>query len=133
MHKGYCSLLNQNIFLMNYLNNAKELYQLIGEGKAMEAFEKYYHDDVVMIEANGDARKGKDENRKYEEQFFSTIKEYHDGGVYAMTSDENGGVTMVETWMDITFNDGKRVKMEQVAVQYWKDDQIIRERFYYNS
>jgi hypothetical protein len=39
---------------------------------------------------------------------------------------------MVESWMDVTMKDGKRHMMEEVAVQKWKDDQIIHERFYYN-
>ena len=39
---------------------------------------------------------------------------------------------MVESWMDVTMKDGKRNKMEEVAVQKWKGDQIIHERFYYN-
>jgi len=56
----------------------------------------------------------------------------NDGGVTAITSNEETCVTMVESWMDITFKDGNRMKMEEVAVQTWKDDQIIRERFYYN-
>jgi len=56
----------------------------------------------------------------------------NDGGVTAITSNEETGVTMVESWMDISFKDGNRMKMEEVAVQTWKDDQIIREHFYYN-
>ena len=39
---------------------------------------------------------------------------------------------MVESWMDVTLKDGKRNMMEEVAVQKWKGDQIIHERFYYN-
>ena len=35
--------------------------------------------------------------------------------------------------MDITFKDGNRVIMEQVAVQKWENNQIVHERFYYNS
>ena len=53
-------------------------------------------------------------------------------GVRSITSDEKDGTTMVESWMDVTMKDGKRNVMEEVAVQKWKDDQIIYERFYYN-
>jgi len=117
---------------MSYLENANDLYKMIGEGHAMDAFEKYYHDDVVMIEANGEIRSGKETNRKFEQEFFSSIKEYHGGGVNSLTSNEQEGVTMVESWMEATFNDGNKVKMEEVAVQKWQDNQIIQERFYYN-
>ena len=93
-----------------------------------------------MVEPNGDVTKGKDANRKREQEFLVMIKEMHGGGVYGITSNEDDGVTsneddgitMVETWMDVTYQDGNRTKMEEVAVQHWDGDQIIKERFYYN-
>jgi ketosteroid isomerase-like protein len=117
---------------MSYLQKAKDLYQMVGQGQLLDAFEKYYHEDVVMIEASGVARSGKAENREYEKQFLAGVSQINDGGVTAITSNEETCVTMVESWMDISFKDGNRMKMEEVAVQTWKDDQIIRERFYYN-
>ncbi len=117
---------------MKYLQLATDLYAMIGQGQMLEAFEKYYHEDVVMIEANGEIREGKEKNRELEKQFMSSIAEMHGGWVSALTSNEETGVTMVETWMDTTFKDGNRMKMEEVCVQQWQGDQIIRERFYYN-
>jgi hypothetical protein len=117
---------------MSYLENAKDLYQQIYSGQLLQAFEQYYHQDVKMTEATGDTCAGKDANRKREEQFVASIKEMHGGGIGSITSDEDNAVTTVESWMDVTFQDGNRVKMEQVAVQNWQDDQIINERFYYN-
>lgn len=118
---------------MSYLNKAKQLYDMVNQGQILDAFEKYYHDDVVMIEATGMVREGKAQNREYEKQFVGSVKEVHGGGVGAITSDEQSGKTMVESWMDVSFKDGNRVKLEQVAVQEWKDDHIIKERFYYNA
>lgn len=117
---------------MSYLDKATALYTMIGEGKMMEAFEKFYHKDVVMIEATGDVREGKDKNREFEMQFLGSVKEAHGGGVHNITSNEETGVTMVEAWSEMTFNDGNRMKMEEVAIQQWKGDQVVRERFYYN-
>jgi ketosteroid isomerase-like protein len=117
---------------MKYLQLANDLYAMIGQGQMLEAFEKYYHEDVVMIEADGKERVGKDANREFEKQFMASIAEMHDDGVYAITSNEETGTTMVETWMDTTFKDGNRMKMEEVCVQQWKGGLIIRERFYYN-
>lgn len=39
---------------------------------------------------------------------------------------------MIESWFDVTFKGGQRMKMEEVGIQEWKDDQIVNERFYYN-
>lgn len=117
---------------MSNLKNASDLYAMIGQGQVLEAFEKYYHEDIVMIEATGEVRKGKDTNREHEKQWLSSVKEMHGGGVTGITSNEDEGITMVENWMEASYQDGNRVKMEQVSVQKWQDDQIIRERFYYN-
>ena len=117
---------------MSYLQQVKDMYAMSGQGQMLEAFEKYYHDDVVMVEATGEVREGKDVNREFEKNWVASIKEMHGGGVTAVASDEAAGITMVETWMEATFQDGSRMKMEEVAVQKWQGDKIIHERFYYN-
>lgn len=117
---------------MTNLERITAMYTMIGEGKMMDAFEKYYADNVVMIEATGDVREGKDKNREFETQFLASIKEMHGGGVYSITANEETNVTAVESWMDVTYKDGNRMKMEEVAVQYWEGDKIVKERFYYN-
>lgn len=104
---------------------------MIGEGKSMEALEKFYHDKVIVIDGKEAPRNGKDAQKKAVQQWYGMIKEMHGGGVGAITSDEENGVTMVESWVDITFQDGNRIKMEEVGVQKWLGDQIINERFYY--
>ena len=118
---------------MSYMDKARDLNQMIFTGQLMDAFEKYYHQDVEMIEATGESTQGKDANRQRELQFVESVQEVHGGGVNGITSNEDDGTTMVESWMDVTFKDGNRVKMEQVAVQHWQDEQIIKERFYYNA
>lgn len=117
---------------MSYLEKAQSLYQMIGQGQMMEAFEKFYHEDVVMHEATGEIREGKAANREFEQNWMSGIQEMHGGGVNSITSDETNGVTMVEAWTDVSFKDGNRMKLEEVCVQKWKDGQIVHERFYYN-
>ena len=117
---------------MKYKELAKTMYQMVNNGQAMEAFEKFYHEDSTMIEATGDVRHGKDASREFELEYFKSIKEYHGGGVQNITSDEENGITMVEAWAEVTFQDGNRIKMEEIARQKWQGEQIIEERFYYN-
>lgn len=118
---------------MSYLQKVSEMYAMMGKGNMMDAFEKYYHEDIVMVEATGEVRKGKSANREFEQQWMASIKEMHGGGVTGITSNEEEGITMVETWGEFTSQDGNRVKMEEVCVQKWQGDQIIHERFYYNT
>ncbi|MGB0523602.1 MAG: SnoaL-like domain-containing protein [Flammeovirgaceae bacterium] len=118
---------------MSYLEKATDIYNMVNSGQLMEAFEKYYHEDVVMVEASGEKREGKDVNRKAEQDFLASVKEFHNAGVTAVTSNEAEAVTTVEAWMEVTFQNAPGpIKLEQVAVQKWQGDQIIHERFYYN-
>lgn len=117
---------------MSYLARATDLYNKINGGQLLDAFDQYYADNIVMTEPRG-TREGKPACREYEVAFLGNIKEFHGGGVDAITSNEENGVTMVESWMDVTFKDDNRVRLEQVAVQKWEGDQIVHERFYYEQ
>lgn len=117
---------------MSYLEKITDIYDLLGQGKAMDAFEKYYSEDVIMIEGNGQAHNGKDANRVREQEFFGSIQEFHGAGIDGITVNEEAGITMVENWMEVTFKGGIKVKMEQIARQKWDGEHIKEERFYYN-
>ena len=118
---------------MSILKNAQELAAMSGQGQTMEAFEKFYHDDCVIKEIpTGEVREGKEAQRQAIQQWFGMVKEFHGGGVGAITADEENQVSCTESWFDCTFQDGNRAKMSEVAVQKWKDGQIIEEKFYYH-
>ena len=117
--------------MSNIADLDRELNQMILGGQILDAFEKFYADDVTMQENKGELRKGKDVNREYEKQFVSSVKEFHGAEVTAEAVSED--VSFTEWWMDITFQDGNRARLEQVAVRRWKDGQVVAERFYYDS
>jgi ketosteroid isomerase-like protein len=107
------------------------LNEAILTGKALEAFEQYYADDVVMQENSEEPRLGKDLNRKFEVEFFSSLAEFHEGKL--VSSAVNGDVTFGEWFMDVSFKNGHRMKAAQVAVRRWKNGKVVHERFYYNK
>jgi len=109
----------------------QQLNDMVLTGKALEAFEKFYAEDVVMQENSEAPRVGKALNRKFEQEFFATVKEFHEGKVTA--SAINGDTSFSEWFMDVTFTNGNRYKLAQVAVRKWKDGKIVHERFYYNK
>ena len=119
---------------MTQLNISKldqELNAMVLGGKALEAFDAFYADDVVMQENDGEARVGKGPNREYEEGFFSSIAEVHE---FALHSSAVGDSVSFSDWtFDITFKDGNRVKMNQVSKREWKDGKVVGERFFYKS
>lgn len=118
---------------MSNLKNIQDVYSMMGEGKALEAIDKYYADDVQVIEGTGDVRNGRAAQKEACGQWLGNIKEMHGGGIDAFTISEDGNTTSVECWYDNTFADGRRMKLEEVAVQKWKNGKIVKERFYYNA
>ena len=105
------------------LNNA------ILSGKALEAFDELYADDVVMQENSDAPFVGKAFNRQREIEFFATVEQWHDGRVLA--SAVNGDVSFSEWEMDITLKGAGRIKMTQAAVRRWKNGKVVHERFYH--
>jgi hypothetical protein len=57
---------------------------------------------------------------------MSSTKEVHGGRVTPITFYEEDGITISESWMEVAFQDGNRMKLEEVAVQTWQEGQIIR-------
>ena len=116
---------------MTYKEKAQDIYNMLGQGQLLDAFDKYYAENVVMTEPRG-TRNGKADCRAYELQFLDMIQEVH-GMDFNVGSDEENATTFVESMMDVTFKDGNRIKLEQTAVQKWEGDQIVHERFYYDN
>jgi len=108
-----------------------DLNEKILTGKALDAFEQYYADDVVMQENSDAPFVGKDFNRQREIDFFGSIAEFHGGKVES--SAVSGDTSFGQWWMDITFKNGFRFALNQVAVRQWKDGKIVHERFFYNK
>lgn len=104
-----------------------ELNQMILRGEAMEAFERFYADDVVMIE--NDLRfEGKAENRRREADFMRAVETH---AIQIRASAAGGDVSFCEQVLLVTLEDGRRVRLEEVAVRRWRDGRVVEERFYY--
>lgn len=106
-----------------------DLIAMINQGKIMEAYEKYYADDIVMQENEDAPRIGKEESRAYEEKFVNGLQEFHESKILGVAYGDD--YSAYESFMDVTHKDWGRVKRTQVAVQTWKDGKIVREKFYY--
>src|SRR4051812_26622451 len=107
----------------------KKLNDAVLAGKAMEAFEELYDDDVVMQENRDPEFRGEDLNRKREQDFFAGVEAWHGGQV--LSSAVHGDVSFSEWEMDISLKGVGRVQMAQVAVRRWKNGKVVHERFYH--
>lgn len=109
----------------------EDIKALVLQGKAMEVFEKYYSEDVVMQENETPATIGKTANRKRELDFFSKVVEFR--GIEVKNVAYGEGVIISEWFVDYTHADWGKVTHDQVSVQKWKDGKVVHERFYYGT
>lgn len=108
-----------------------DLNQAILSGDILNAFEKYYANDIVMQENDADPFRGKEVNRKREQEFVNSVEQFH--GAKLVGEAVNGDASYSEWEYDVTFKGGKRVKLQQVASRRWKNGQVAHERFYYKG
>ncbi|WP_242028198.1 nuclear transport factor 2 family protein [Pseudanabaena sp. FACHB-2040] len=109
----------------------EDIKQLFFQGKALEAFEKYYADTVVMQENEAPATVGKTENRQREEEFFGKVTEFRGAELKSVAFGDN--VIISEWFYDYTHADWGDRKYHQVSVQRWQDGKVVHERFYYGA
>jgi len=115
--------------MADVLAQEKALNELILAGKGMDGFEQFYADDIVMQENLDEPTRGKDKNRKREQDFMGMVEAFH--GVKLLGSAVNGDVSYSEWEFDLTFKGQPRRPLTEVAARRWKDGKIVHERFYY--
>ena len=106
-----------------------DLKSLLGKGQFLEAMNKYLADDVVLQEANGEPKVGKDFCIAAEEELLATVTEFirYEVNNVAVTGD----YSYYEAVMEFKTNDGQHHKLEQVNRTQWRDGKIINERYYH--
>lgn len=111
------------------IEKINHLNQLVLEGKTMEAFELYYHDDVIMQENEQNPTIGKEDNRQREMTFLNSVTEFRGAAILSTAASDD--VSFVKWHFDYTHKDWGIRNYTQVSVQNWKDGKIIREQFFY--
>ena len=109
----------------------EDIKTLVLQGKAMEAFEKYYGEEVVMQENETPATIGKTANRQRELEFFSKVVEFRAADVKSAAYGDD--VIISEWFVDYTHADWGNVTHDQVSVQKWQNGKVVHERFYYGA
>jgi hypothetical protein len=109
----------------------KDLNELVLNGKLLDAFEKYYHDDVIMQENDMTPTIGKDANRERENQFLNSITEFRNAEI--LHSAVSGNKSFVIWKYDYTHKDWGVRDYTQVSVQHWDDGKIVKEQFIYGN
>ena len=109
----------------------RELNSLVLSGKALDAFERFYHPEVIMQENENTPTVGKESNLKREIEFFNNVSDFRGAEVLGVTTGEN--LSTVIWRYDYTHKEWGVRNYTQVSVQHWKDGLIIKEQFFYGN
>jgi hypothetical protein len=113
---------------MSNRDNVQAVIDGILTGDILGTFDRFYADDIVMSENGVDERVGKAACRAYEEAFVGGV-EFHGATVGQVIVE--GDHSAIEWTFDLTPQGGERVLQKQVAVQSWKNGEVVREDFYH--
>lgn len=104
-----------------------ELIALVSAGKPMEAFAKFYHDDLEKTDLDGITHKGKGVNEKIGYELLANVKAVHDFTALGKIIKDQRSFLV---WsLDFEHAIQGRITVVQVAIQDWKDGLIMKERF----
>ena len=102
-----------------------------------EIYERFYDENVVVQENMQSPRVGREMSIDRQEKMNTNVKEVHSFQlgtilVNADAPDSLDGHSMIEMHLDLTTQDGYRIRIEEVGLQTWKDGKIIHERYFYD-
>lgn len=113
------------------LENVGDLNDMLLQGQQIEALEKFYDPGVEVQENDKDPVRGKDNAIEAKKAFLAGIKAIR--CVKPLKVAVGEGTTMVEWQVSYESIEGKAQQFTQVAVQEWKNGQIVKEKFYFGN
>jgi hypothetical protein len=100
---------------------------------SMAMFEKYYSEDVEIVESDGTSFKGKDACRAMEQEFNSSIQAINSkdllSSVAIPSQDPNYEFMVISTWYYNLVTAMYPIDAVQTSIAYWKDGQIQKAVF----
>jgi hypothetical protein len=118
----------------------KEINNLVVTFQTSVALEKYYSEDIVMIEGDGTLTTGKEACRQGRAIFFQEmLVEFRESKLIsqdiAVAAEKDYDFVVISNWYnDFTVEFGDRLidnKSNQISIGYWKDGLVVKESYNY--
>jgi ketosteroid isomerase-like protein len=103
---------------------------MVEEGRYVDAIRDFYTEDASMQENGEPPRAGRDRLIDHEWRMLAAHEAATTlpGTTWVLDGDQ-----VVIRWsFEFTRKDGKRFRMEELALQRWRGDRIAEERFFYD-
>jgi hypothetical protein len=99
----------------------------------LEAFEKFYAEDVIIVEADGTTYTGKEQCRAMEQGFYKSIQVINAkdllSSVVIQSIDPDYEFMVISTWYNNLVTAMYPIDANQTSIAYWKDGQIKKAVF----
>jgi ketosteroid isomerase-like protein len=106
-----------------------EFIAVVEAGDHAGAIERYYTEDSSMQENAAPPRVGRDLLVAHERGVLARMSHVYSK---AMSSVVEGDTAAIHWIFELTDKAGKVHRVDEVALQEWRDDKISRERFFYD-
>jgi hypothetical protein len=118
----------------------EDINRLVVNFQTSVALEKYYAEDIVMIEGDGTVTTGKEACRQGRSIFFNEmLVEFRESRLLsqniAVSADRTYDFVVVSNWYnDFTIRYGDQIidnKSNQLSIGYWRDSLVVKESYNY--
>src|SRR5207253_1439053 len=109
---------------MNVLDLDRQLNELIIQGKSMDAFVRYYAEDVVAQENDEAERVGRAPWMQARKDMEKSIRKFH---AKVLATAVQGDTSFSEWEYDVEIEGMGPIAMAQVSVRRWKDGRVVNE------
>ena len=106
-----------------------EFIAVVEAGDHAGAIERYYHEDSSMQENASPPRVGRDLLVAHERGVLARMSHVYSK---AMSSVVEGDRVAIHWIFELTDKSGKVLRVDEIAMQEWRGDRILRERFFYD-
>jgi len=107
-----------------------DLIRLVEDGRMLDAITKYYGENVAMQENVFPPVVGFAANHEREAAFYGSLLAVKFTLVSVVVEGDRAAINWV---FEYTTSDGTRYRMDEIAVQTWRDGKIVHERYVYDS
>jgi len=107
-----------------------DLISLVEQGQMLEAMNRYYAENVAMQENVSPPSVGFAENYAREEAFYGSLQALNFNLVSVVVEGDRAVINWV---FDYTTADGTSYRMDEIAIQTWRDGKIVHERYIYDT
>jgi ketosteroid isomerase-like protein len=101
----------------------------IERGEFLEALPKFYAEDMTAQENNSPLRIGRAAQTANEE---AALKRMRFDSIEAVSYLVDGDRVAINYVFEMTTVDGEHLRMDEIAYQLWRGEQIVSERYFYD-